>query len=436
MINRTLLLSASLLISAMILPEQAAAGCKFESAMHQLGAGDPGAHTTLQQCTEDPEHGAEANFQLAVLLRSEQDLKTALKHFDLALATRPEESRILMEKAVTLEWSGETDLAEDIYRSVLAEEPDSLSAQLGLARMLHWQGNLSRSLSIYESLDEKHPGHRGVLTGYAFALLGDYQIKKSAQIFTRLQSKYPEDQSVKDGLGMLSDTRKHRLAFGAGYISNDDGNDTGDLSLNYRFQDSHRWQLGLELVENRELTTLPEQNGIPSNRSLKSSWGAYLNLHAEQNTSILAAWRHQALASGQYQDRIQLELTHAPDSSRRIMLGVVPSWISGETVNTLGYVGYQFNVGKRLSPLIQLYHSADREFDDSNALSTSLSFNYGTRNYGQVGASVSKTGNTQATSMFVNLTHHLSRDFAISAGGVTNFDTGQNSVYLGLVYEF
>lgn len=415
---------------------QVLADCDFESAMHQLGAGDPAAQQTLLQCADNPNHGAEANFHLAVLLRTEQDLPAALDRFDLALAAQPDESRILMEKAVTLEWSGETAEAESIYRSVIDAEPDNLSARLGLARMLHWQGDLGGSLAIYEDLSGEFPGHRGVETGHAFALLGDSQLRRSAQLFASLQDRFPEDQSVRDGLRMLEDIRQHRIALGAGYIRNDSGNDTGDLSLSYRYQSSYRWQWGIELVENREFTILPEQNSIPGNRSLKSSWGASANLRLSPETSLYGAWKHQQLASGQYQDKLQLEMTHAPSSSRRIMLGVVPSRIGGETVSTLGYAGFQFNVGNGLSPMIQLYHNADREFQDSNALSASLSFNYGERNYGQVGLSVSRTGETEASSMFANVTHHLNRDFAVSVGGVTNFDTGQDSLYLGLVYEF
>lgn len=428
-----------LLLTVILLPAAPAlqAACDLQAGLAAFQAAQrASAEELLRECSMTDEYAAAAYFHLGILARNAEELQPAEAELAAAVRLAPGNVPYRLEWAVTLEWQGQLSEAQAIYEEALMIEPGNLPARLGIARMEHWRGHLQRSLSIYRELSQEFPKHRGVQSGLAYALLADRKIEESRELFKVLLATDPEDASARTGLEMVNDLRNHQFEVQGGEIKDALGRDIRQFRLTYSATPSYALKWGFELIGRNGFVQPPESSGVPVNRAIKSSQALFGEYRFNAQTSAFVALRREELAGDEDQRKLHFELMHQPAEHHRLFTGVIPAWIDGNFVNALSYAGYVYEPGKKWNAMAQFFYGWDRQYPDSRALSLAWTRNYGQRNWLRLGASASETSGDRATSAFLNLRHHLNREWAISTSLFTNFSSNQHEINLGVHYEF
>ncbi|MBT8049317.1 MAG: hypothetical protein KJO92_12960 [Gammaproteobacteria bacterium] len=431
---------ACALLVILVLPGFApalAAACDIEAGLAAFHAQEQtAAETLLRECTTVGEPLAEAHFYLGILARNAGKLESAETDLAAAVRLQPDNVSYRLEWAVTKEWLGRLAEAQGIYTGALTIQPGNLPARLGIARMEHWRGHLRRSLAIYRELRIDFPADRGVQTGLAYALMADNKVDDARALFTDLLTTDPKDASAAKGLEMLEDLRTHQVQAHGGKVRDALGQDISQFRFAYSATPSYAFKWGFELVGRNGFVQPPDSSGVPVNRAVKSSQAVFGEYRFNAKTSTFASLRREELAGDEKQHKLHLELMHKPSDKHRIFAGVIPALIDGRYASALTYAGYVYEHSKEWSAMAQFYYGLDREFPESQALSVSVTRNYGLRSWLRLGTSYSQTSGNGQSSAYLSVRHHINREWAVSGQVINNFSTNEREINLGVIYEF
>lgn len=126
----------------------------------------------------------------------------AIVCFETALASRPDDARILFALGNTAEAIGHNQAAETFFRRVLDQDPDRLEALVNLANFLRARGRTDETIALLKPAIERNPHHAELwmTLGSGLRETGD---AKTAEIFYRESLRLSPDYAA--ALGNLAD---------------------------------------------------------------------------------------------------------------------------------------------------------------------------------------------------------------------------------------
>jgi tetratricopeptide (TPR) repeat protein len=413
------------------------AECEIQKATENFAQNKPDlAEEQYNHCISQGSSIAESYFYLGIIYRNKNDLEKAHNLLSKAAENNPNNVGYQLELAVTLEWLGKLKTAKDIYQRILEQDSNNLPASLGVARMEHWQGNVNRAVKLYRSILLDNPDNQATELGLAFSLLADNKLQESRELFQKILTADPSNVSAVDGVEMLDDIRTRKFEVSTGAIKPDAGESLGSFRVSYSATPSYQLRWGMEYVNYEEPVIPLSPNSIPSNQSVESALALFTNYRLNARSSLYLSASRQMMTGDSERLKLHFEATHQKSNEDRILIGTIPTYSSGNLINSLSYAGYVFDTSLALSPMVQFFYSDDKEFGTSKAASFSASIPYEKRNYLQVGGSISQTGENNASSVFANATHYINRETAVTASLVNNFTTKEIAFTLGVIYEF
>lgn len=156
-------------------PDVAKAWAALGHAHRQLGNRDQARLAYLKGVQADGTHCG-AHHGLALLLRQEGELSTALQHMDRCLEIAPSDAELHLSRGNVLVDMGSHEAARAAYRRAVELRPDYLEAHQALNNALWLYGDASQYLDSYRSALERIPAaielhvdfaHRLILLGRA-----------------------------------------------------------------------------------------------------------------------------------------------------------------------------------------------------------------------------------------------------------------------------
>ena len=433
-IRKIILKTICLILSASFSTSNA---CDFEYGLELFNEKSfEQAATVLKNCTKHDLSKDEAYFYLGIIARNQNKLAESLAFLAKAASLNSSHLNYQLELAVALEWTGDLRGAREIYSDVLSINRNHVGAKIGFARMEHWMGNVNSAITDYTKVLEELPTNIGAKLGLGFALLSDVQLQESEKAFNDVIQIDPNSESALSGLKMLENIRKNIINISFSRNSKDNENDIHQLRVGFSRQKSYKLKWGFEIVDRENFTTPPPATGVPLNRAIRSSTMGFFDIKWRENFSTYLSYRTEEISENKRQDKLQIEGMFIPTNQHRFFVGASPAYIDSDRINLLTYGGYIYKPNLKTALMVQLFSSDDRDFLNSDALSISLTKNYGLRNYFQLGASYSTTSETHSQSGFGGFTHYLNREFALKGSLVKNFSSNENNITIGLLYEF
>ncbi len=137
----------------------------------------------------------------------------AIEQYERALATRPDDARVLFALGNTARGLGMAGPAEEFFRRVLSQEPGRLEALVSLANLLRAQGQLPAAQALLAPALARDPDspELWLTLGSTYREMGDYgprrgTLSRGAGVEARLcrsagQPGGPADGSRRDGRG-------------------------------------------------------------------------------------------------------------------------------------------------------------------------------------------------------------------------------------------
>lgn len=159
------------------------------------------AATSLEPNPPNPAAKAQAYRALAQVLRSSDPIgaRDALLQ---ALKLTPETPADTLLAAQIAESAGDSDLAEQEYRKLLAEQPDSPEATAGLVHLLLQHKRYSDAQPLVAAALQKHPDDTALNAQMAVILNAEGKQADALGVLQKLHTLEPENRDV---AGMLAD---------------------------------------------------------------------------------------------------------------------------------------------------------------------------------------------------------------------------------------
>ncbi len=209
--KRTMTLLLCLGLALLALPTARAAEKKASPAAARTKAGATIAApmdsvAALEQAVAKDSTNFDNLFRLGVAYLDRDRPKEAALVLGRARALRPKDHRVLVNLGVALDADGKPRLAQDSYRSALAEMPDDSVASCRLANSLHSDSKDGEAMTILTDLIRKRPAaYCAYFTmGVAFADAGLYRdaIRMWRKVVDLAPSS-PEAASAKESIDVL-----------------------------------------------------------------------------------------------------------------------------------------------------------------------------------------------------------------------------------------
>ncbi len=152
----------------------------------------------------DPQ-GAVALAQAAIRLDKPKDAVAALE----AVADRAHGPSFLLLYGEALERDGQTEKAEEIYRSLLRQDPENRAASVGLLRVYDRSKQFDKEAALLESFMKGQPGNLAAKTQYATVLLRARRFPESKKAFDQVLAADPGNRdALRMYAALLSETRE------------------------------------------------------------------------------------------------------------------------------------------------------------------------------------------------------------------------------------
>ncbi len=152
----------------------------------------------------DPQ-GAVALAQASLRLERPKDAVAALE----SVADRAHGPSFLLLYGEALERDGQTQKAEDVYRSLLRQDPEDRAASLGLLRVYDRSHQFDKEAALLEGLLKGQPGNLAARTQYATALLRGRRFTDSRKAFEQVLAADPGNRdALRMYAALLSETRE------------------------------------------------------------------------------------------------------------------------------------------------------------------------------------------------------------------------------------
>ena len=150
----------------------------------------------------DPQ-GAVALAQASLRLERPKDAVAALE----SVADRAHGPSFLLLYGEALERDGQTAKAEDIYKSLLRQDPEDRAASLGLLRVYDRSRQFDKEAALLESFMKNQPGNLAARTQYATALLRGRRFAESKKAFEQVLAADPGNRdALRMYAALLSET--------------------------------------------------------------------------------------------------------------------------------------------------------------------------------------------------------------------------------------
>ena len=190
---------------------------------------DEMAHLSLQVVTSSPPGGGDgrmvlqealmrhklqrdandyaANYNLGALLLSRQEPAEAARHFEVAIAQRPNSATALNSLGAALLQLGRKQEAVQRLQQAVQADPDYLDARYNLASALAFTGQFAESAQQFEEVVKLRPNDADAEArlGSVLAALKDYNTAEAH--LRRALSLDPNNQVAKDNLRLLEQVR-------------------------------------------------------------------------------------------------------------------------------------------------------------------------------------------------------------------------------------
>ncbi|MBH1965376.1 MAG: tetratricopeptide repeat protein [Comamonadaceae bacterium] len=183
----------------------------------------------------------------------------------MALAQVPIQSQL--ERATTLEQSGDFDAAENLYKQVLELDSVSRPALLGLARVARAQYRLHDARTIYDQMLQRDPQDIDAQNGMAWIALANYQTDTARNGFNAVLAREPANAEAAAGLAGTDATHRFHMDVVGSRVHNETGSAWGGgVSLKAALDARNSFELGLH-HNSRELLVANQldPSRLPSN---------------------------------------------------------------------------------------------------------------------------------------------------------------------------
>ncbi len=150
----------------------------------------------------DPQ-GAVALAQASLRLERPKDAVAALE----SVADRAHGPSFLLLYGEALERDGQTAKAEEVYKSLLRQDPEDRAASLGLLRVYDRSHQFDKEAALLESYMKNQPGNLAARTQYATALLRGRRFAESRKAFEQVLAADPGNRdALRMYAALLSET--------------------------------------------------------------------------------------------------------------------------------------------------------------------------------------------------------------------------------------
>ena len=123
--------------------------------------------------------------------------------YDRLLQTHPDNTQLMISKALLLQQRGEVEEALTVTRDVIKEDPDDLHAVVVETRLLQQLGRLDEAVIRLEKMVAKHPNNRRLRLQYARVLMSR-DIPLAREQFEVLIRESPNDPDLLLSLAIIS----------------------------------------------------------------------------------------------------------------------------------------------------------------------------------------------------------------------------------------
>ena len=152
------------------------------------------------------ENGGSTNFAAiaASSLTLDEPTRNGLEaEYDRLLEIHPDNTQLMISKALLLQQRGETEEALAVTRDVIKEDPDDLHAVVVETRLLQQLGRLDEAVIRLETMVAKHPNNRRLRLQYARVLM-TRDIPLAREQFEVLIRESPNDPDLLLSLAIIS----------------------------------------------------------------------------------------------------------------------------------------------------------------------------------------------------------------------------------------
>lgn len=152
------------------------------------------------------DNGGTTNFAAiaASSLTLDQPTRNELEaEYDRLLETHPDNTQLMISKALLLQQRGEVEEALDTTRNVIREDPNDLHAVVVEARLLQQLGRPDEALARLETMVARHPDNRRLRLQYARMLM-TRDIQLAREQFEVLIRQSPNDPDLLLSLAIIS----------------------------------------------------------------------------------------------------------------------------------------------------------------------------------------------------------------------------------------
>ncbi|MGA7990150.1 MAG: tetratricopeptide repeat protein [Thermoanaerobaculia bacterium] len=152
----------------------------------------------------DPQ-GAVALAQAYLRLEKAKEAVAALE----SVVDRAHGAPYLLLFGEALERDGQTARAEEIYKSLLKQDPENRAASVGLLRVYERSRQFDKEASLLETLVKGQPGNLAARTQYATVLLRARRFPESRKVFEQVLAADPGNrEALRMYAALLSETRE------------------------------------------------------------------------------------------------------------------------------------------------------------------------------------------------------------------------------------